>query len=162
MAARLALLFITIPIAELALLVWLGSLLGFWPTMALVVVTGVAGAMLARAAGVKVVQQIRAEIAAGRMPVDHMIDGLLVLIGGVLLLTPGILSDLTGIALLIPGTRSLITRFVQGRMQKLVASRRIQMVGFDGRRVDGHPFGGRPPESRPSEGRPFEGRHIDV
>lgn len=136
MFARLALLFITIPIAELAMLVWLGSLIGFWPTMGLVIVTGVAGAMLARAAGVRVIHEIRAEVAAGRMPVNHMLDGMLILVGGVVLLTPGILSDLFGLALLLPATRSLIRRVVQRKLQKLVDTRRVEVTGFQGRHVD--------------------------
>jgi UPF0716 protein FxsA len=136
MFARLALLFITIPIAELALLVWLGSRIGFWPTMGLVVITGVAGAALARAAGVRVIHEIRAEVAAGRMPVNHMLDGMLILVGGVMLLTPGILSDLFGIALLLPATRSVIRRIVQRKLQKLVDTRRVEVTGFQGRHVD--------------------------
>lgn len=136
MFARLALLFIAIPIAELALLVWLGSMIGFWPTMGLVVLTGVAGAALARAAGLRVITEIRAEVAAGRMPVSHMLDGLLVLVGGVVLLTPGILSDLFGLALLLPATRSVIRRFVQRKLQKLVDARRVEIIGLGGRPVD--------------------------
>jgi UPF0716 protein FxsA len=136
MFARLALLFITIPIAELAVLVWLGSRIGFWPTMGLVVITGVAGAALARTAGVRVIHEIRAEVAAGRMPVNHMLDGMLILVGGVMLLTPGILSDLFGIALLLPATRSVIRRIVQRKLQKLVDTRRVEVTGFQGRHVD--------------------------
>lgn len=136
MFARLALLFITIPIAELALLVWLGSRMGFWPTMGLVVITGIAGAALARAAGVRVFHQIRTEVQAGRMPVDHMLDGMLVLVGGVVLLTPGILTDLFGLALLLPATRSMIRRLVRRKLQLHVESRRVEMFGFDGRRID--------------------------
>jgi UPF0716 protein FxsA len=136
MLVRLLLLFIVLPLAELALLVWLGSIMGFWPTMALVVITGVAGAALARAAGVQVVGRIRAEIAAGRMPVDHLLDGLLVLIGGVVLLTPGLLTDIAGITLLIPAGRSVVRRFVQRKIQRLVEQRRIEILGFDGRPVD--------------------------
>lgn len=136
MVARLAFLFITIPIVELALLVWLGSMMGFWPTMGLIVLTGIAGAALARAAGLKVIADIRSEIAAGRMPVNHMLDGLLVLVGGVVLLTPGILSDLFGLALLLPATRSVVRRFVQRKFQKLVDARRIEIVGLGGRPVD--------------------------
>ena len=151
MFARLALLFVVIPIAELALLVWLGSVMGFWPTMGLVVLTGVAGAALARASGLKVVQQIRAEIAAGRMPVDHMVDGLLVLVGGVLLLTPGILSDLVGIALLLPATRSMIRRVVQKKLRKLVDTRRIQVMGVAGPGFEPSRPGGRPVDVSPTE-----------
>lgn len=136
MLIRLALLFITIPLAELALLVWLGSLLGFWPTMALVVITGIAGAALARAAGLQVVLQIRNEIAAGRMPVNHLLDGLLVLVGGVVLLTPGLLTDLFGLALLIPATRSALRNVIQRKLQRLVETRRVEVLGFDGRPVD--------------------------
>ena len=142
MLARLALLFIAAPIAELALLVWLGGLIGFWPTMGLVVVTGVAGAALARASGVKVLTQIRAEVAAGRMPVGHMLDGALVLTGGLLLLTPGLLSDIVGLALLVPGSRTLIRGIVQRKLQRLVETRRVQVVStnwagaMSGRSID--------------------------
>src|SRR5690606_33567127 len=128
MLARLALLFIAIPIAELALLVWLGGLIGFWPTMGLVVLTGVAGASLARVSGVKVLTQIRAEVAAGRMPVGHMLDGALVLTGGLLLLTPGLLSDVMGLALLVPGSRTMIRGIVQRKLQQLIETRRVQVV----------------------------------
>lgn len=164
MLARLALLFITIPIAELALLVWLGSLIGFWPTMGLVILTGLAGAALARASGLKVVQQIRAEIAAGRMPVDSMIDGLLVLVGGIVLLTPGVLSDLLGIALLVPATRAMMRRFVQKKMRKLVETNRVQVMG-----MGGMPFGMNYPGSQADVRRPGSpdinrpaGRPVDV
>jgi UPF0716 protein FxsA len=156
MLIRLALLFITIPLVELALLVWLGSLVGFWPTMALVVITGIAGAALARAAGLQVVRQIRSEIAAGRMPVNHLLDGLLVLVGGVVLLTPGLLTDLVGLALLIPPTRSAVRSFLQRKLQRLVESRRVEMVGFDGRPIDLNQSGGRPVDVNRSGGRPVD------
>lgn len=136
MFARLALLFIVVPFAELALLMWIAARVGFWPTMALVVLTGFVGAALARAAGVQVIGRIRQEIAAGRMPVDHLLDGLLVLIGGVLLLTPGILSDLFGLALLLPASRSVMRSLVRRRMQRLVDARRVQVVGLDGRPIN--------------------------
>lgn len=134
MLGRLLLLFVTVPIVELALLVWIGERLGFWPTLALVLVTGFVGALLARAAGVRVIQQIRGELAAGRMPVDHMLDGVLVLVGGVVLLTPGLLTDLFGLTLLFPPTRAVVKRFVQKRLQRLVDERRVQVVGFTGGR----------------------------
>lgn len=144
MLAKLLLLFIAIPIAEMAILVWLGSQLGFWPTMALIIVTGIAGASLARAAGVHVVAQIRAEIAAGRMPVDHLLDGLLVLVGGVVLLTPGILTDIAGLLLLVPASRAVVRRFVRRRFQQHVETRRIEIIGMDGRPVDVSHYDRRP------------------
>jgi UPF0716 protein FxsA len=126
---KLAVLFVTIPLVELALLVWIGSLLGFWPTMALVIVTGVAGALLAKLAGVHVILQIKREILSGRMPVGHMVDGLLVLVGGIVLLTPGLLTDVFGFALLIPWSRRVFRRLVQTRIQRMVETRRVEILG---------------------------------
>lgn len=134
MLFKLALLFIGLPLLELALLVWIGSTIGFWPTMALVLVTGVAGALLARLAGVQVLIQVRAEVAAGRMPVGHMLDGVLVLVGGVVLLTPGLISDLFGFALLIPASRAFFRRLFQARIRKMVETRQVQV--FTGSGID--------------------------
>jgi UPF0716 protein FxsA len=140
---KLALLFVTIPLVELALLVWVGSILGFWPTIALVIVTGVVGALLAKLAGVHVILQIKREILSGRMPVGHMVDGLLVLVGGIVLLTPGLLTDVFGFALLIPWSRRVFRRLVQTRIQRMVESRRVEVLGgrpiemdFDSRPLD--------------------------
>jgi UPF0716 protein FxsA len=129
MFAKLALIFVAIPLIELALLVWIGSILGFWATMALVIVTGLAGALLARLAGVHVILQIKREITAGRAPVGHMVDGLLVLIGGIVLLTPGLLTDLAGFALLVPWSRRIARRAVQRRIQRMVEDRRVEILG---------------------------------
>jgi UPF0716 protein FxsA len=127
---RLALLFVTIPLIELALLVWVGARIGFWPTMALVILTGLAGAALARFAGVQVVTRIQREVTAGRMPVNDMLDGLLVLVGGVVLLTPGLLTDIFGFALLVPWTRRIARGALQKRLQRMVAARTIRVAGF--------------------------------
>jgi UPF0716 protein FxsA len=117
---KLALLFIAVPLIELVILVKLGGMLGLLPTIALVVVTGLAGASLARSQGLRVLFQIREEMAAGRMPVDRMLDGLLILIAGVLLLTPGLLTDVAGLAMLVPGPRGVVKRFL-GRKVSLMA-----------------------------------------
>jgi UPF0716 protein FxsA len=136
MFLKLAVPFIAIPLIELALLIWVGSSIGFWPTMALVIVTGLAGALLTRLAGVHVLLQIRGEMLAGRMPVGHMIDGLLVLVGGLVLLTPGLLTDVVGFALLIPWSRRMARRLVQGRIERYVLSRRMEMPGGREIRLD--------------------------
>lgn len=127
MFGRLLLLFIGIPLLELAILVWLGSHIGFWPTMAIVLVTGILGALLARLEGLRVVLQIRAELLGGRMPVGQLLDGLMVLIGGVVLLTPGLLTDLLGFSLLIPWTRSKFKRFVRRRFERMRQARQINI-----------------------------------
>jgi UPF0716 protein FxsA len=129
MMFKLALLFVGLPLLELAVLVWIGSTMGFWPTMALVLLTGIAGALLARLAGVQVLMQVRGEMAAGRMPVGHMLDGLLVLVGGVVLLTPGLISDVFGFALLIPASRRFFKRLLQSRLRKMVEARQVEIIG---------------------------------
>jgi UPF0716 protein FxsA len=156
MFARLALLFVTVPLIELALLVWVGGRIGFWPTMALVIITGVLGATLARRAGVQVLLRIRTEMAAGRMPVTPMVDGLLVLIGGIVLLTPGLLTDILGFALLIPATRQLFRGTVQKRLKRMVETQQIRVGGFGpGGGFGG--FGGPPGPGNPGPGTPGPG-----
>jgi UPF0716 protein FxsA len=114
MFPRLALLFILLPILELAVLVKLGQLVGFWPTLALVLGTGFIGAHLARSAGTKLLAHVRSEMGAGRVPSEALLDGLAILVGGILLLTPGIITDVAGIALLFGPTR----RWIQARARR--------------------------------------------
>lgn len=121
MLARLALLFVVVPLVELALLIQLGQWVGFWPTLGLVVATGVAGAALARAEGLRTLTEFRRETAEGRLPGQAILDGLAVLVGGAFLLTPGLLTDVAGFTLLLPPTR----RWVQRRVRRW-AERRIQ------------------------------------
>jgi UPF0716 protein FxsA len=117
---RLLLLFVLVPLLELAILVRLGGYLGFWPTMGLVITTGIVGAALARHQGTRVVKRIRTEIAWGRVPAAPLMDGFLVLAGGLLLLTPGLLTDLVGFALLVPLTRHALKRVLTQRIEKMV------------------------------------------
>jgi UPF0716 protein FxsA len=134
MFAKLALAFVIVPLVELALLVRLGGVIGFWPTVAIVVVTGLAGAALARIAGVQVLLQIRRELRAGRMPVTHMLDGLLVLVGGLVLLTPGLLTDIFGFALLVPWSRRRFRNAMRRRFERMIEAQ--QLVVFGARPVD--------------------------
>jgi len=115
---RLALLFIVVPIVELVVLIQLGQVVGLWPTLALVVTTGVLGAALARAEGLRVLYQFQRELASGKLPGQALLDGISVLIGGAFLLTPGILTDVTGFALLFPVTR----RWIQGMVRRSLKS----------------------------------------
>ena len=105
MFAKLLFLFIFVPLIEMALLVALGDMIGFWATIAIVLSTGFAGAGLARWQGLKIIHRIKNELAAGRIPGDALIGGLLVLLAGAVLLTPGVITDLLGFLLLIPLTR---------------------------------------------------------
>ncbi|EAQ82720.1 FxsA family protein [Blastopirellula marina] len=108
MLGILLLLFILIPTTELALLLFLAGATDPLFTLALVVVTGVIGSMLARNQGFATYRRIQSEFAQGRMPTDSLFDAILISLAGVLLITPGILTDLTGFALLIPFLRKPI------------------------------------------------------
>ena len=102
----LTVLFIVIPTVELTLLILLGQVSGsaFWP-IALVLGTGFLGAALSRWQGAGVYWRIQSELRAGKLPTTSLLDGFFILIAGLLLITPGILSDLVGISLLIPPVR---------------------------------------------------------
>jgi len=146
---RLALLFVVVPILELLLLIEMGQLVGLLPTLGLVMFTGIGGAMLARAEGVRVFFQFQTELARGRLPGQAMLDGISVLIGGAFLLTPGVLTDFAGFALLFPVTRRWIQRRVRKRLERQIADGTIRVVsmgthgapGFGG--FGGFGFGGR-------------------
>ncbi len=118
MFARLLILFTVVPLVELALLIKIGNVIGLWPTIFIVIATGVLGAALARSQGTQVIGGIRAEIAEGRPPTESLLNGLLVLVGGVVLLTPGLLTDLLGFSLLIPLTRNWFKNKLQSRLRK--------------------------------------------
>ena len=128
MRFRLFLLFVLVPFIELAILVRIGGLIGFWPTMALVMVTGAAGALLARGQGMRVLGAIQRDLGEGRVPATHLLDGLFVLIGGILLLTPGLLTDLAGLVLLLPFSRARLKRALRSRIERLVRSGRVSLV----------------------------------
>lgn len=109
----LALLFIIVPVVELQLLWTLGGRIGIFPTLALVVVTGFIGAHLARSQGIRVVNNINKQLQSGEMPGDELISAALVLAGGILLITPGIMTDCVGFLLMIPVTRSILGRYLR-------------------------------------------------
>ena len=106
-------LFATIPLIELALLIKVGSYIGIIPTIIIVGSTGVIGVSLAKNQGYKVVRKIKKSLEVGEMPTDDLIGGLLILIGGVMLLTPGIITDITGFSLILPGSRHFFAGFAR-------------------------------------------------
>lgn len=125
---RLALLFIVVPILELVLLIELGQLVGLLPTVGLVVFTGVTGAWLARAEGIRVFFQFQQELASGRLPGQALLDGISVLVGGALLLTPGVLTDVVGFSLLFPPTRRWIQGRARARLERQIRDGSIRVV----------------------------------
>ena len=119
----LFLLFTVVPLVELTILVWIGGQTQWWVPILMVIGTGIAGAALARWQGWQVLQRIREDARAGRMPAGAMIDGFLILLAGILLVTPGVLSDLVGIGLLIPPIRALVKRGVMAWIKRNIEVR---------------------------------------
>jgi len=109
----LFLLFTVVPLVELALLVWLGGQTVWWVPVLLVIADGVAGALLWRWQGLRALVRIQEEMAVGRMPADALVDGLLIFLAGALMITPGMLTDVAGFALLIPPIRAVVKRFAK-------------------------------------------------
>lgn len=115
---RLFLLFIVVPFVELVLLLRLAQATSPAATLALVIVTGIIGTLLARSQGFRTYQEIQRALAEGRVPTDSLIDGVLIFIAGAVLLTPGILTDLCGFTLLIPFTRRYVRIWLVKRFKK--------------------------------------------
>ena len=117
MLFRLFLLFALIPVIELALLVEVGGRIGEAPTIAVVLGTGAAGAWLARSQGLRALQRLQEAVRTAQFPGEEIFDGILILAGGLLLLTPGFLTDILGFCALVPGSRYLLKTLVKSRVR---------------------------------------------
>ena len=117
MLVRLLVLFTTVPLVELALLLWIGGRIGVLPTVALILVTGALGAALARHQGLATWARFQGALAAGRLPGRELLEGLLILIAAALLLTPGVLTDAAGFLFLVPPARRWIMRRLELRLR---------------------------------------------
>lgn len=115
MLVRLGCLFVLVPLVELALLIQVGRWLGVVPTVGLVAATGLLGAWLLRAEGLRTLDRIRSELAGGRVPGQALMDGAALLVAGAFLLTPGVLTDVWGFALLFRPTRRMLQAWAQRR-----------------------------------------------
>lgn len=109
----LFLLFIIIPIIEIAVLMQVGAILGAWPTVAIVVFTAWLGAKNVKQQGIATLQSVQTKMAQGDMPSDEIVAGLLLLVAGVLLVTPGFVTDIFGLSLLVPQVRKQLIHSVQ-------------------------------------------------
>lgn len=109
-------LFIVIPIIEIAVLIQVGELLGLWPTIAIVIASAWLGAKYVRQQGLATMQSVQAKMAQGEMPSSEIVTGLMLLVAGVLLVTPGFVTDILGLSLLIPSVRQGIAAMVQKRI----------------------------------------------
>ena len=140
---RLAFLFIIVPIIELMILIELGRVLGLFPTLLLILLTGAGGATLARLEGLRVFFQFRQSLAQAQIPGQAILDGLSVLIGGAFLITPGVLTDILGFSLLLPPSRRWLQRRVRSRLEQKIKDGSIHVVSMG----SGHGFGAGHPGS---------------
>jgi UPF0716 protein FxsA len=115
MLLRLLVLFTVVPTIELVLLLVLADRTSWQFTIGLILITGIIGAALARYEGLRCLQRIQDQLAGGRLPGDPLMDGLMILIAGALLVTPGVLTDVVGFSLLFPPFRSVVRRYAKKR-----------------------------------------------
>lgn len=130
MLGKLFLLFTVVPVVELYLLIQLGGVLGAGATVGIVLATGMLGATLARREGSRVFRDWQASLERGEMPKEGLVSSLLVLVGGIFLITPGVLTDLFGIAMLIPPSRRAVAGVLRGYVEKRFELQPMSPAGF--------------------------------
>lgn len=108
----LLLLIIIVPVAEIGVLLLSGNLIGVWPTLGVILFTGVLGAYLAKKQGLETIRKVQEQLRYGQMPGEAILEGVCILAGGILLLTPGFITDITGFLLLAPPTQSLFKKLI--------------------------------------------------
>ena len=125
---KLILAFTIIPIVEIYLLIEIGSIFGVLTAITLVILTGFLGAFMARMQGLQTLFRIQKNLREGRMPSRELLDALLIVIAGLVLLTPGFLTDLAGFLLLIPTTRNSIISWLQRQIEHKYMSNRPEDI----------------------------------
>jgi UPF0716 protein FxsA len=158
MFPRLLILFVGIPLIELYLFLLIGSRIGLGATIATVILTGFLGAALTKRQGLQVLAKYQKALAEGRMPHAEVIEGLMILVAGAVLLTPGFLTDAIGFAMLIPPVRAVVRqfagRYLKGRVNVSVSGMGVNVgAGNDAAAA---------PRSKPISKPPLDGPVIDV
>ncbi|MFW6265112.1 MAG: FxsA family protein [Bacillota bacterium] len=123
---KLILLFTIIPLLDLTLLIKLSNILGIIFTISLVAITGLTGAILIKSQGTSIIIKIGKALDAGMMPADSLIEGFLVFVGAILLVTPGLLTDLVGFSCIVPLTRARVKILTRDKFYKLIVSGKFQ------------------------------------
>ncbi len=150
MVLKLFLLFTIVPFVELYLLIKIGTEIGLLETLGLILLTGALGSWLAWHEGLRTMIRFQERMQQGELPTDQMIDGLLLLVAGAVLLTPGFLTDAMGFSLLLPPLRALIRGFLKNYLEK-----HMELHTLDpGSMGPGGPMDGFPPDPRDNSSRP--------
>ena len=130
MLFKLFLCFTLIPVVELYLLIKVGTVIGGFNTILLVILTGFAGAWLARMEGMHTMMKVRQNLDQGLMPAEELLDALIIFIAGLVLITPGLLTDLFGLLLLWPVTRNRFKRFLRQKFDEMRTRGDINITRF--------------------------------
>ncbi|MEZ9152739.1 membrane protein FxsA [Vibrio sp. F13] len=155
----LLLLFIFVPIIEIGLFIQVGGFLGLWPTIALVLITAFVGASLVRSQGIQTLMSVQGRLQQGEMPAQQILEGVMLAVAGVLLLTPGFMTDALGMLVLLPAPRAMIAKKM---MEKMVVTNMSGGFHAGGQAGFGQsPFGqdpfNRDPSDQSKDGNTFEG-----
>ncbi|EGR4174357.1 FxsA family protein [Vibrio cholerae] len=109
-------LFIAVPVIEIALFIQVGGVLGVWPTIALVLLTAIVGASLVRSQGLQTLLTVQQRLAQGQLPAQQILEGVMLAVAGVLLLTPGFFTDILGMLVLLPAPRAYLAKLLMSRV----------------------------------------------
>ncbi|MBX3271216.1 MAG: FxsA family protein [Sandaracinaceae bacterium] len=170
MLAKLFLGFAVVTLLETYLLYVIGAWMGPWWTLALIVASAALGAFLTKREGLKILRAWRDSLGAGELPEEGVLGGVLVLVGAVLLVTPGVLTDLTGVVLLVPPSRRFVAKHLGAYLEKRFSlgppavTRRVRVQHADGttsERVETH-FGGGFARSRDPNVIDTEGEVVEL
>ena len=130
MLLKLFLCFTLIPVVELYLLIKVGTLIGGFNTVLLVILTGFAGAWLAKMEGINTMLKVRMNLQQGIMPAEELMNAVIILIAGVVLITPGLITDIFGLMLLWPVTRNYFKRFLRRKFDEMQARGNINITRY--------------------------------
>lgn len=121
-------LIIVVPALEIGVLLLSGKTIGVIPTVLLIILTGVCGAWLAKKQGIETLRKAQQQMQSGQIPGETLIDGLCILVGGIFLLSPGFLSDIVGVLLLVPISRNLLKPFLLRVIRKMIDRNRFTII----------------------------------
>jgi len=118
-------LFTVVPIIELMLLIKISQLTNIWTTIFIVILTGVLGTALTKSQGSGVLRRIKSDLAQGRIPGDELLNGAFIILGGAMLITPGLITDALGFILVIPFSRNIIKAWGKRKLRRLMDTGRL-------------------------------------
>jgi len=122
--------FAVVPIIEIYLLVSVGKVIGPWPTIGIVIAMGLLGATMIKSQGIRLLSQVQLATARGQMPTNALINGLMVFLGGLMLITPGFITDVLGLAMIFPPTQSILRIAVKAYLMRMMAKGAIHVVTY--------------------------------